>query len=141
MFGLAVKHDLIGHCWYSGTPDGRYLIRDLHPFRLATPFNMSQVSWVMHLFYVLHVRGNAHRLRALKWQDPDMPADLHVWQYRAFCPDASIEDHDELRQELVLRYMLEPPQDFSFERLVALLNRNRITAALMEACPAKFARA
>lgn len=141
MFELAVKHDLIGYCWYSETPDGRRLIRDVHPFRFADPYSMSQVSWVMQLFYAMHTRGNSQRLRALQWNDPDMPPDLHVWQYRAFCPDARLEDHDQLRHELVMPYMRRPPERFSFEALVALLKRNRITAALMDACPSKFARA
>jgi hypothetical protein len=141
MFTLSVRHDLIGHCWYHGARDGRYLIRDLHPFRQAEPINMSQVSWVMQVFYAMHLRGNAQRLRALKRKDPLEPHDLHVWQYRAFCPDVRVEDHDELRHHLVEPYMMALPVDFSFERLVALLKRNRITAALMEACPAKFARA
>jgi len=141
MFELAVRHDLIGYCWYSQTPDGRRFIRDLHPYRFADPYTMSQVSWVMQLFYAMHIRGNAQRLRAPKWNEPDMPADLHVWQYRAFCPDVRLEDHDELRLELVAPYMMRPPERFSYESLVALLKRNRISAALMDACPAKFARA
>ncbi|HEX4196816.1 MAG TPA: hypothetical protein VHZ26_05195 [Caulobacteraceae bacterium] len=140
MFTLAVRHDLIGHFWFAATHNGRYLIRDVHPFRQAEPSNMSQVSWVMQVFYAMHLRGNAQRLRALVRKDPQEPRDLHTWQYRAFCPDVRLEDHDELRHELVAPYMLEPPKDFSFERLVALLERNRITAALMQACPPKFAR-
>lgn len=140
MFDLTVRHDLIGYCWYSATPDGRHLIRDVHPYRLADPINMSQVSWVMQVFYAMHIRGNAQRLRALEWKDPAMPEDLHVWQYRAFCPDASLADHDALRHQLVMPYMLAPPADFSVERLVGVLNGNRITAALMATCPAKFAR-
>lgn len=140
MFELAVQHDLIGHCWYQGAADGRLLIRDLHPFRYADPMNMSQVSWVMQVFYAMHIRGNAPRLLGLKRNDPAEPRDLHVWQYRAFCPDVRLEDHDELREQLVVPYMLSPPEFFSFDALVALLKRNRITAALMDACPAKFAR-
>jgi hypothetical protein len=141
MFTLAVRHDLIGHCWYQGASDGRLLIRDLHPFRYADPLNMSQVSWVMQLFYAMHIRGNAPRLLGLKRNDPEEPRDLHVWQYRAFCPNVTLEDHDELRHELVIPFMLKPSADFAFDRLVALLRRNRITASLMEACPPKFARA
>lgn len=140
MFGLAVQHDLIGYCWYSQTPDGRRLIRDVHPYRFADPYNMSQLSWVMQLLYAMQIRGNAQRLRAPKWNNPDMPPDLHVWQYRAFFPGVRLEDHEQLRHELVASYMLAQPKDFHFEHLVALLKRNRISAALMEACPAKFAR-
>ena len=141
MFTLAARHDLIGYCWYSQTPDGRRFIRDLHPYRLADPYNMSQVSWVMQLLFAMQIRGNGQRLRAPKWKEPGMPPDLHVWQYRAFCPDVRLEDHDALRHEVIAPYMLGPPQDFRFEALVTLLRRNRISAALMDACPAKFARA
>jgi hypothetical protein len=141
MFELAVRHDLIGHCWYQGTTDGRLLIRDLHPFRYADPLNMSQIAWVMQLFYAMHIRGNAPRLLGLRRNDPAEPRDLHVWQYRTFCPNVTLEDHDELRHELVIPYMLKPPETFSAARLLGVLKRNRITAALMAACPAKFARA
>lgn len=140
MFELAVRHDLMGYCWYSSAPDGRLLIRDVHPYRQADPINMSQLSWVMQVFFAMHVRGNAQRLRAPEWNDPHMPDDLHVWQYRAFCPDASLEDHDELRHQLVAPYMRQPPVEFRVERLIALLRGNRITAALMDACPPQFAR-
>jgi hypothetical protein len=37
--------------------------------------------------------------------------------------------------------MLGPPANFSVDKLVELLKANRITAALMAACPPKFARA
>jgi len=141
MFELATKHDLIGYCWYSSTPDGRYLIRDLHPYRLADPINMSQISWVMQLFFAMHIRGNGQRFRvAPKYRGPEMPPDLHVWQYRAFCPEARLEDHDQLRHELVKPYMLSPPKNFSVDRLLRLLRDNRITAALLEACPPQFTR-
>jgi hypothetical protein len=141
LFALAVRHDLIGYCWYSATPGGRRLIRDVHPFRLADPINMSQVSWVMQVFYAMHIRGNVQRLGAPVWNDPLMPPDLHVWQYRAFCPDVTMADHDELRHELVVPYMLGPPANFSVDKLIKLLSANRITAALMQACPPKFAGA
>jgi hypothetical protein len=140
MFELAVKHDLIGHCWYALTSEGRYLIRDLHPYRLADPVNMSQISWVMQLFFSMHIRGNGQRLRAFKWKDPAMPPDLHIWQYRAFCPEVCLEDHDQLRHELVKPYMLSPPKRFSVDRLLRLLRNNRITGALLEACPPQFTR-
>lgn len=142
MVDLAVKHNLIGYCWYSQLPDGQCLIRDLHPFRFADPFNMSQISWVMQLFYALHIRGNTQRLNAPKWaSDPGMPPDLHVWQYRCIAPDVTLADHDALREELVIPYMLNPPgEGFSVERLAATLKANPITAGLMAVCPPQFAR-
>lgn len=137
---LAVTHDLVGQCWYAITPDGGRLLRDLHPFRQADPINMSQVSWVMQVFFALHIRSNAHRLRARTWQDGRMPPDLHVWPFRAVCPEATIADHDVLREQLVAPYMLKPPARFSPERLIALLRANPITSALMDVCPRRFAR-
>jgi hypothetical protein len=38
-------------------------------------------------------------------------------------------------------YMRGPPANFKVDKLVELLKANRITAALMAACPPKFARA
>jgi hypothetical protein len=68
----------------------------------SDPLNMSQVSWVMQLFCAMHIRGNATRLLGMKRDDPAEPRDLHVWQYRAFCPDVTLEDHDQLRHDLVV---------------------------------------
>ena len=31
------------------------IIKDLHPFRMADPISMSQLSWVMQLFFALHI--------------------------------------------------------------------------------------
>jgi hypothetical protein len=140
LFTLAAEHDLIGYCWYAATPDGRFLVRDVHPFRFADPFNMSQISWVMQVAYAFHIRSNSCRLRAVKWNDPRLPPDLHVWQYRAFFPEVTEADHDAFRQDLVIPYMRGAPADFSVDRLVAALRANRITAALMAACPPRFAR-
>jgi hypothetical protein len=140
LFMLAVHHDLIGYCWYALAVDGRSLIRDVHPFRIADPINMSQLSWVMQLFYAMHIRSNSHSLRAPTWNDPLMPPDLHVWPFRAACPDATVKDHEELRRDLVIPYMLGPPKAFSVDALIGVLRGNRITAALMQACPIKFAR-
>ena len=140
MADLAVAHDLIGYCWYAIAPDGRRLLRDLHPYRFADPLNMSQVSWVMQLFYAMHIRGNAQRLRALKWNEPAMPPDLHVWQYRPFCPEVRLADHDALRENLVVPYMLGPPTNFEPDRLIAVLQANPITAGMLKACPPAFAR-
>jgi hypothetical protein len=137
---LAVNHDLLGYCWYSLRSNGAYLIRDLHPFRFADPFNMSQLGWVMTLFFALHLRGDGTRLRILKLNDPNVPDDLHVRQYRPFLPDVTVADHDDLRARLVGPYMRKRPEPFAVERLIDVLRGNRITAAMMEACPAKFAR-
>jgi hypothetical protein len=137
MTDLAVKHGLTGYIWYMRRKDGGWLIKDLHPLRKLEPENMSQISWVMQVFFALHVRGNSARMRL---QDPRLPRDLHVWQYRAFCPDVTLADHDELRERLVAPYMLRPPQEFRFPELLAILRGNKITAALMDLCPPEFAR-
>jgi hypothetical protein len=137
---LAVTQDLIGYCWYTLAPDGRRLLRDLHPFRQADPISMSQVSWAMQVFFALHMPSNTHRLRAPGWGDTGMPPDAHVEPFRAVCPDASLADHDALREQLVAPYMLKPPQGFHPERLIAILRENPITAALLDASPPGFAR-
>lgn len=137
---LAVNHDLLGFCWYSLRANGGYLIRDLHPFRFADPYNMSQLSWVMTLFFALHIRGNGTKFRALRVKDPNVPADIHVRQFRPFLPDVTVADHDDLIRRLVTPYMLKRPEGFAIERLIETLRSNRITAAMMDACPAKFSR-
>jgi hypothetical protein len=137
---LAVNHDLLGFCWYSLRANGGYLIRDLHPFRFADPFNMSQLSWVMTLVFAMHIRGNGTRFRALQLNDPKVPADIHLLQYRPFLPDVRLADGEDLRERLVIPYMLKRPEPFAVERLLGVLRGNRITAAMMESCPAKFAR-
>ena len=55
LLDLAVKHDLIGYASFLGTRDGQRCIKDLHPFRMADPVGMSQLSWVMQLFFALHI--------------------------------------------------------------------------------------
>ena len=53
---LASEHDLIGHCWWVSRQYGTYLVKDLHPFRHASPVNMSQLSLVTQVIFALHIR-------------------------------------------------------------------------------------
>ncbi len=137
---LAVRHDLIGHAWYVGTPGGARFIKDLHPFRMADPISMSQISWVMQLFYALHIRALAVMSFAKKANTGVIPDDIQALPFRAILPSASASDHEALRQALVVPYMLHPPEKFDQRDLVAVLRGNPITSAMLELCPAKYER-
>jgi hypothetical protein len=137
---LAVVHDLIGHCGYVAEPDGSYVIKDLHPFRQTDPINMSQISWVMQVFFCLHIRCYA-ALNLPKWGSiEDIPEDMQAMPLKAVCPSATKADHDSLRLAVVPRYMFGPPADFRFDDLVALLRSNPISRALLDICPDKYTR-
>lgn len=137
---LACKHDLIGYAWYVGAPDVQLLIKDLHPFRQADTVNMSQVSWVMQVYFGLHIRTNLLKSNALRHKDMGLPADVHLSPVRSFCPEATPADHEAIRHEVVAPYMITPPPDFSPFRLLDALQGNAITRRLLELCPARFTR-
>ena len=137
---VAIEHKLIGYCWYVGTQGGPYFLKDLHPFRSADPINMSQLSWVMQLFFVLHTLALSaiHFPRATNLQN--VPEDFQAYPFRAFLADATKAEHEELRWALVSRYMLRPPESFDQAALLRTLCDNRITNTLMELCPGEYAR-
>lgn len=137
---LASLHDLIGYAWYMGLPDGRLLIKDLHPFRQADTINMSQISWVMQVYFGLHIRANLLKTNALKHAARGLPPDIHLTPARSFCPEAVQADHDAMRLQVVAPYMISPPVDFSPQRLLDALHGNAITRALLALCPARFSR-
>lgn len=137
---LAIEHDLVGHCWYVAKPDGSYLIKDLHPFIRADPVNMSQISWVMQVFFALHIRCRA-AVHVPVWDDiEDIPENMQACPLQAVCPGATTADHDSLRLALVPRYMYGPPSDFSVAELLALLEGSPISRALLDICPDRFTR-
>lgn len=137
---LAVHHGLVGYGWYMKTPEGEYLLKDLHPFRSANPIDMSQVSWVMQVFFALHIEALAalHFSRAAPAET--VPDDLPAFPFRGFLPDATRAEHHELRWPLVARYMTGPPRKFDQRKLLEILRGNRITRTLMEMCPEEYAR-
>ena len=135
---LAVKHDLIGYAGYVGIPGGERHIKDLHPFRMADPVSMSQLSWVMQLSFALHIRTLAaiHYTKKLT----KIPDGIQALCFRAILPSATDADHERLLLELVNPYMLGVPQAFDQRDLVAVLRSNPITGALLDLCPAKYER-
>ena len=137
---LAVKHDLIGYAWYVGTPGGQYYLKDLHPFRMADPISMSQLSWVMQLCFALHIVGLATISFAKKATTGTVPDDIQTLGFRAILPSAGKSDHEALRRQLVARYMLGAPESFDQRDLVAVLRGNPITSAMLDLCPAKYER-
>ena len=140
LLDLALARDLIGYCWFVGAPAGSYLMKDVHPFRLADPVNMSQLSWVMQLIFGIHILclAAAHFPRAAKSQN--VPEDLQAYPFRAVLPTATKADHDQLRFSVVARYMLRPPEHFDPGELLAALRRNPISSALLDLCPERFVR-
>jgi hypothetical protein len=137
---LAVKHDLIGYTWYVGAPDGPYYIKDLHPFRMADPISMSQLSWVMQLYFALHLGAQAAIAFAKKAKSGEIPKDIQALPFRAILPEATKSDHSTLRRKLVKPYMRGVPRAFDQRKLIAVLRGNRVTKALLELCPAKYER-
>lgn len=140
MLELACKHNLIGYLWYVLEPDGSYRIKDVHPFIVADPINMSHVSWAMQLFFSLHIRSNGVKVHSENSGLQGIPDDLHILPFRAVYPEATIADHEPLRLSLVAPYMRETPADFSPDKLYSLLEANPITRRLLELCPEQFVR-
>jgi hypothetical protein len=133
---LALRYNIIGYCAY-GRIGREYFLYDLHPFRQLDAFNMSQISWVMHVIFNLHIMALdiiSEELAA------EFPQDAQAFPFRCALPDASRDDHEELRWTVIAPYMLACPKEFSMRVLCAALARNRISRALLELCPREFER-
>lgn len=137
---LAVEHDLIGYCGYVRAPDGKHLLKDLHPFRQADPVGMSQLSWAMQLLFALNVRCQSAQFFPAAAGREDLPADLPTYPLRAVVPDAGMEDYEAVRTLIVKPYMIRPPIDFSPRTLFDALRGTRVGGALLDLCPERFAR-
>jgi hypothetical protein len=139
LLNLALRHDIIGHCGYAKIDD-QYFFTDLHPFRLLDAFNMSQVSWVMQIIFNLHVMAFDIMRFFTGEMAEEFPADVQAYPFRCALPDATREDHEDLRWTVIAPYMLDRPDDFSMRALCTALCRNRISKALLELCPPQFER-
>lgn len=139
LLNLALRHNVTGHCGYAKLDD-KYFFTDLHPFRQLEPFNMSQISWVMQIMFNLHVM--AFDIMGFFTGDlaVGFPPDVQAYPFRCALPDATREDHEDLRWNVIAPYMLDRPADFSMRELCAALSRNRISRALLELCPPEFQR-
>ena len=136
---LALEHRLAGYFWVVRDGKGGTLLKDLHPFRTLDPVNMSQLSWVLQVYFAIHVTAFNTRARVTMYHGEDAARDVPLWFLRAFCPHATIEDWDSLRFELVAKYMVQSHPDFSSETLYDLIESNPISARLLELCPPEFA--
>lgn len=137
---LAVDHRLAGFAWAIRDADGVPMLKDLHPFRKLDPMNMSQVSWVMQVYYAFHILAVSNRSIFKGRFGEETPDEVPVWMFNAFCPEATVEDWDRLRFSVVTDYIINAHPDFSTEALLDLLEGNPISARLMEHCPPEFAR-
>jgi hypothetical protein len=139
LLDLALCYNIIGNCAYAKLEDDYYLV-DLHFFRQLDAFNMSQISWAMQVIFNLHLIA-LDVVRFLTGATAaEFPPDAQAYPFRCVLPDATRDDHEDLRWTVIAPYMLRPPQDFSMRALRAALGRNRISAALLELCPREFER-
>ena len=140
LLDLAVKHDLIGHAWYVGKPSGQRYIKDLHPFRMADPVSMSQLSWVMQLFF----RCTSSVLPpSIFRKSCGRKSAGEIFKPSAFMRSCQLPVRPTMRRSestLVARYMLGVPHSFDRCALVAVLHGNPITRAMLQLCPRKYER-
>jgi hypothetical protein len=138
---LARRHGLIGYAWFVAAPGGPLVLKDLHPFRGCDPVSMSRVSWVMQLFFGLHVAALASVHFARKGGVPESAhAEIRVAVFKPVAPEATAADHVRLSEMLVQPYMLDVPRRFDAAGLQAVLERNPITRGLLAACPSEYER-
>lgn len=136
---LTLRHNIVGNCAYAKI-QSKYFFLDLHFFRQLDPFNESQISWVMHVIFNLHLVA-LDIMRFLDGEESaEFPSDAQAYPFRWILPDAGRDDHENLRSIIIAPYMLHPPIDFSMRALRVALERNRISRALLERCPREFER-
>jgi hypothetical protein len=137
LLDLALRYNIIGNCEYAKI-EGEYFFVDLHSFRQADAFNMSQISWAMQVIFNLHLIS----LEVLRLQEMTqaLPQHIQAYPFRCALPDASRDDHENLRWTVIAPYMLRPPSEFSVHALCSALRGNRISKALLELCPSEFER-
>ena len=139
LLNLALCYNVIGNCSYAKIDD-TYFLTDLHFFRQLDAFNASQISWVMHVIFNLHLIA----LDAMRFFTgdgaPKLTSEVQAYPFRCVLPDATREDHEALRWTVIAPYMLHPPVNFSMRTLCTALRRNRISHALLDLCPCEFAR-
>jgi hypothetical protein len=136
---LAVETGLIGYHWYVRDGAG-WRWRDLHPYRMADPLVMSAASWVMQVYFGIHIRCNQISFAAIPKWNLNLPPEAAVWPLADLCPGVTLSDLEALRRNIVAPYMVGPPKDFDPMLLWRQLTDNPITAALLARCPAAFTR-
>ena len=116
------------------------MLTDLHFFKQLDAFNMSQISWTMQVIFNLHLISLVALRFLSEGSVSDFPPDIQAYPFRCVLPDATRDDHEDLRWTVVAPYMLGPPREFSTRALGAALGRNRISRAMLELCPLEFER-
>ncbi len=138
---LAVRHALIGYAFFVGAVDGPLVLKDLHPFRMADPVSMSRTSWVMQMFFALHIASQAATFFARRGDPGRDLGDLEVEVFKKVAPNVTIADHVILADTLFKPYMLKAPHRFDARVLQRVLGGNRITRGLLDICPDDYERA
>jgi len=139
LLDLATRYNIVGNCGYAKIEE-KYFFIDLHPFRQLDAFNMSQISWVMQVIFNLHIMAFDIMRFFTGELAIDFPPDVQAYPFRCVLLDATREDHEDLRWNVISPYMLDRPLNFSMNALCAALRRNRISQALLELCPREFER-
>lgn len=138
---LGTRHQLIGYAWFVAAPAGPLVLKDLHPFRMADPLSMSRTSWVMQMFFGLHIAALASVHFARKAGIAESTyGDIRVAVFKTVSPGATVADHVALSGELVRPYMLGVPKHFDAAALRRVLEGNPITRGLLDVCPAEYER-
>lgn len=137
---LAVKHNLIGYFWFVQGQQGKWFLKDLHPFREVSPINTSQISWTLQVISALYTRCQACKYFGEKSGLVMKSDELASIPLRSILPDASALDYLDLKLHIVKPYIKAQPENFSTCRLVEALCSNRISRALLEMCPDHYSR-
>jgi hypothetical protein len=140
MVRIARDHRLLGYFWYLATPEGRFPIKDLHPFRKADPLAMSAIGWVLTVYYGIHIFCNQIEFGALRQWKLGLPRETLLLPLTEICPDVTLVDHARLRAEIVAPCIVARPVPFNSREIWRRLNDINVTARLIEFCPAEFAR-
>ncbi len=137
---IAKEHGLVGYFWYLARPDGTFPIKDVHPFRRTDPLSMSAISWVLTVYYGIHIFCNHVEFSAIPTYGIGLPPEAKVWPLTSLCPDMTVEDHARLRAEVVKPYIVNRPEKIDIKALWQTLCSINVTARLIELCPDSFAR-
>lgn len=137
---LARDFGLIGYHWYVVDRDGALVWKDLHPFRGADRWAMSASSWVLQVYFGLHIRCNQIEFSAIPRWDLGLPREAILWPLEGLCPGVTLADHADLRARIVAPYMVGAPAGFDAAELARRIAENPVTAALLAQCPREFTR-
>lgn len=137
---LAVKHNLVGYFWFVQAQPGQWLLKDLHPLREVSPLNMSQISWTLQVITALYTRCQACKQFGIGSGIPLDTDDLASIPLKGVLPDASAQDYQDLKMNVVRPFIKNQPKNFATERLLEAIFVSRIASAILEICPDTYAR-